>query len=212
MKEKRLILALDVTERERAITISESIREQVFAIKVNWPLVMSAGIEIVREISAKSRVICDFKIADVPNTVRLITERARENGAYGIITHSFTGHDSLAEAVKTAGPMKVFSVVAMSNEGSRDFVDPVMDSLVSASLSAGVSGFIAPGNRYETLSRIRSMVGKATILAPGIGKQGGSAAEAIRSGADYVIVGRSIYEAQDPSDAANRINASIDAV
>ncbi len=209
MNHSRLILALDLTERAGAVKMAETLKDNLYAVKVNWPLVMNAGIGVVDEISRFSRVICDFKLADVPNTVSLITAKAREHGAYGIITHAFTGKDSLAETVKTAGDMKVFSVVAMSNAGSARFVDPVMDDLVAVSKEAGVSGFIAPGNRYDILRHIRQLSGSSTILSPGIGAQGGDASAAISAGADFIIVGRSIYGSPDPVSAAESINSSI---
>lgn len=209
MKENRLILALDLTEKDRAVKMAQALGEHVYAVKVNWPLVMTAGIGVVSEISKHSKVICDFKLADVPNTVSLITAKAKEHGAYGIITHSFPGADSLAETVKTAGEMRVFSVVSMSNPGSAKFVDPVMDELIDISRDAGVYGFIAPGNRLEILRHIRKKVGDSTILSPGIGAQGGTASSAVSSGADYVIVGRSIYGAKDPVAAAETINSSL---
>lgn len=207
--ESRLILALDLTEREKALKLAELVKDQVFAIKVNWPLIMSTGIDILDELTKHSRVICDFKLADVPNTMRLITEKARDHGAYAIISHSFIGADSVAEVVKTAGEMRVISVVAMSNAGSYEFVDPVMDNLIDISLKAGVHGFIAPGNKYDILSRIREKVGKALIFAPGVGAQGGDAATAIKSGADYVIVGRHIYNSPDPIKSASEMNEAI---
>lgn len=209
MNDSRLILALDVTEPKKALRIAGDLREHLFAVKVNWPLVMTAGIGIVSEIAKHSRVICDFKLADVPHTVSLITAKAKEHGAYGIITHAFTGRDSLEEIVKTAGKMKVFSVVAMSHPGSGRFVDPRMDELVSVSREAGVHGFIAPGNQYDTLKHIREIAEESTILSPGIGAQGGNAAMAIRSGADYIIVGRSIYNSDDPAGAAETIISSL---
>lgn len=201
MNGSRIILALDLKDGKRALSMAQMLSDRLFAVKVNWPLVMSAGIGIVKKISSFSRVICDFKLADVPNTVRLITEQARESGAYGIISHSFTGLDSLARVVETAGEMKVFSVVAMSNPGSADFIDAQTDNLISVSKKAGVNGFIAPGNKYNVLRHIRERASGSIILAPGVGKQGGDASTAISNGADYVIIGRAIYEAQDPLGA-----------
>lgn len=209
MNVSKLILALDLTERQEAVDLVREIGKNLFAVKVNWPLVMNTGIGIIDELSEFSRVICDFKLADVPNTVSLVTEKAREHGAYGIIAHAFPGADSLRKIVETAQETKVYSVVSMSNQGSTKFVDPVMDDLIKISLEAGVHGFIAPGNRLDILSHIRNAVGNAPILSPGIGAQGGNAASAIEAGASYIIVGRSIYQSQDPVAVVNEINSSL---
>jgi orotidine-5'-phosphate decarboxylase len=73
----------------------------------------------------------------------------------------------------------------------------------------GAVGFIAPATRPDRIKLIRSIVGDRLILTPGVGAQGGSASAAIEAGADYVIVGRSIYEADDPAAVARSIAESI---
>ncbi len=199
----RIIFALDVYDREEALNLSKELSDNIFAIKVNWPLVMTNGISIINEISRYSKVICDFKIADIDNTNRLITEKAKENGAWGIITHSFTGKKSLNAVVSAAGNMKVFSVVAMSQES---FIDEHMDELIKMSIDENVYGLVAPGNRPEILRRIRSMATSLCIISPGIGAQGGNIIDAITAGADYVIIGRSIYDDPQPIKRLNEIN------
>ena len=207
--QSKVILALDVTEKKKAVNLANLLCEDVYAIKVNLPIVMENGIEIVKTLSKYSNIICDFKLADVPHMVSMITRKALENGAYGIISHSFPGYDSLSEIVKVSPDMKVFSVVSMSNEGSMQFIDKSMEDLIDISIKAGVYGYVAPGNRYEVLKKIRSKVGKSIIISPGIGAQGGDAQLAVKNGADYVIVGRSIYESADPLGSLNVLNASL---
>ena len=118
--ESRMILALDVLEGERAIQISSEISEYISFIKINWPLILSAGVRIISELSRIKPVICDLKLADIPNTHRLITGIIKRNGAYGVIAHSFVGSDSLQEISKTEPSLKVFSVVAMSHKGASE--------------------------------------------------------------------------------------------
>ncbi|AAT42795.1 orotidine-5'-phosphate decarboxylase [Picrophilus oshimae] len=199
----RIIFALDVYDYNEALNLSKELSNDVFAIKVNWPLVMNNGISIVKEISRYSNVICDFKIADIDNTNRLITEKARENNAWGIITHSFTGRRSLKAVVSAAGDMKVFSLVSMSQES---FIDNYTDDLIKMSMEENVYGLVAPGNRIDILRHIRSMSGDLKIIAPGIGAQGGSITDAIMAGADYVIIGRSIYSDPEPLKKVKSLN------
>jgi orotidine-5'-phosphate decarboxylase len=73
----------------------------------------------------------------------------------------------------------------------------------------GASGVIAPATRPERIKHIRELVGNLKILSPGVGAQGGSANAAIKAGADYVIVGRSIYNAEDPKAEAIKITEDI---
>ena len=206
---KRVIAALDVFDSREAIRIAGQIKDEVAYIKVNWPLVMSEGISIVRKLSEFSPVICDFKIADVPSTNALIARKARENGAWGIISHQFTGRDSMDSLVMESGEMKVFSVVSMSNSGSRDFMDMHTDKMIEMSKECGVYGFVAPGNNLQMLDHIRALAGKRCIISPGIGAQGGTPSEAIRHGADFIIIGRSIYNSDDPVAYLRNVNSSL---
>ena len=205
----RLILALDVTEKEKALAISESVKDVVDAIKIGYPLALACGLDIVSEISKLTEVICDFKVADIPNTNRLIVENVFKKGAQGVIVHGFVGKDSIEACIKAASGKDVFVVVEMSHPGGAEFFQPVTESLAQLAQKAGASGVIAPATRPERIKHIRGLVGELKILTPGVGAQGGSAAQAIRAGADYVIVGRSIYKAEEPKKVAEKITLEI---
>ena len=207
--EKRLVVALDIKDGEKAVRMARDLSPEVFAMKINWPLVLYSKPEIISEIASFSRVICDFKVADIPNTNRLIVERVRDLGAYAVIVHSVFGHDSLSAAVEAAGDTRVIAVVSMSHPGAREFIGPLGDRLLDLALSSGTYGIIAPGNDPETLSALKSRSGSLKIFTPGIGAQGGDPAEAVRAGSDYLIVGRAIYDSQDPLGEARRINDRI---
>ncbi|WP_297215777.1 orotidine-5'-phosphate decarboxylase [Thermoplasma sp.] len=207
MVDSRLVLALDVMDRSRAIEIAHSLRSTVFAVKINWPLILAGSGSIIGEIAKITRVICDFKVADIPNTNSLIARFARDQGAWGIISHSFTGFESIRSVVEASGDMKVFSVVAMSHPGS-DLINGNYEKLMDISEKAGVYGYIAPGNKISDLASIRKKTEKI-IMSPGIGSQGGKASDAVKAGADLIIVGRSIYESSDPVKAAEMINMEI---
>ena len=85
-----------------------------------------------------------------------------------------------------------------------------MANLASLALECKASGVVAPATRPERLRKIRDVVGDLTIISPGVGAQGGSAADTIKAGADYVIVGRSIYDSKNPGIEAERIVKEIE--
>lgn len=204
MNDSRVILALDVTDCERAKEIVSQASPYIAFVKINWPIVLACGPEVITRLAEHIPVICDFKVADIPNTDRLIVEQAAERGASGIIVHGFTGSDSLEACVKAGhdAGIKVFVVSEMSHPGGREFTAGHAEEIVKIAAEHGADGIIAPATRPERLAEIRRIAGDMLILSPGVGAQGGSAADSIRAGADYIIVGRGIYRAEKPSEAA----------
>jgi orotidine-5'-phosphate decarboxylase len=156
--------------------------------------------------------LCDFKIADIPNISRLIVEEAIHAGASGIICHGFAGEDSVRACVEAAKGADVFVVTELSHPGGQEYTAKLAEDFAQLAVRAGAAGIIAPATRPDRVKALRSIVGSRLILAPGVGAQGGKAAEAIAAGADAVIVGRAIYEAKDPAKAAREITNEIRSV
>lgn len=207
----RIVAAIDATDVSRARFVAKALAGRVDALKVNWPLVLAAGPDIVREFADSAYVLCDFKIADIPNTNRLIVEQALARGASGIICHAFAGEDSVRACVEAAKGAEVFVVTEMSHPGGQEFTAKHAEEFARLAVRAGAAGIIAPATRPERLRILRGLVGNRLILSPGVGAQGGKPADAIRAGADAVIVGRALYEASDPAAAAQAIAAEIQA-
>jgi orotidine-5'-phosphate decarboxylase len=179
-----MILALDVTDREDALKIAEDVREFVDAIKVGYPLIFATGLDIIRELAEFTPVIADFKVADIPNTNHLICEQVFSAGADSVIVHP----------------------------GGADFMQPVAEAIAKMALEAGAFGLVAPATRPERVKRMREIIGdELAIISPGVGAQGGKASDVIAAGADWVIVGRSIYNAESPKEAAREIAEEIQA-
>jgi orotidine-5'-phosphate decarboxylase len=200
----RLIIALDVTDRQEALEIAKKLGSTVDAIKVNYPLILACGLGIIEDIKKYADVIADFKVADIPNTNSLICRETFEAGADAIICQGFVGKDSVKACVDVASKYsrEVYVVTEMSHPGALDFLQPHAFELVDLAFRAGAAGIIAPATRPEKLVDIRCRAGNMKILSPGVGAQGGDARKAVEAGADFVIVGRSIYNAADPYAAA----------
>ena len=205
-----VILALDVTSREEAIQVAEAVRDHVDAIKINWPLILGAGPDIITEMARLGPVICDMKIADIPNTNRLIVEQAMARGAEAVICHGFAGADSVRACVNAAKG-QVFVLTEMSHPGGKQFTAPVAEELALLAKDVGARGIVAPATRPERVAELRELVGDLEIISPGVGAQGGKASDTLRSGATYVIVGRAIYQAADPREAARMLSEEAQA-
>jgi orotidine-5'-phosphate decarboxylase len=205
----RLILALDETDPAKAMSVARQTAPLLAAIKVNWPLVLTASAQVITDLSELAPVICDFKVADIPNTNRLIVEEACRRGADGVIVHAFTGSDSVKAAVEAARGKDIYVVTEMSHPGGAEFTAKHADRFASMASENHAAGIIAPATRPERIAAMRKIIGDLRILSPGVGAQGGSATAALRMGADYVIVGRSIYEAAEPRKAAQALSDEI---
>ncbi|MBO4358083.1 MAG: orotidine-5'-phosphate decarboxylase [Candidatus Methanomethylophilaceae archaeon] len=207
--DSRLVLALDETDGKKALAVAESVGDIVDAIKINWPLVLSEGPQMITKLSEMTDVICDFKVADIPNTVKLIVENAVSRGASAVIVHAFTGDDSLKAAVEAAGEAEIYAVTEMSHPGGKMFTAKHAEEMARLGVECGVKGFIAPATRPERIADIRKIIGDLKILSPGVGAQGGKASDAINAGATYAIVGRAIYGSEDPRKAAEAFAEDI---
>ncbi len=208
-KDTRLVLALDETDGDKALSIVNEVSEYIDAVKINWPLVLTAGPEMITKLSKISEVICDFKVADIPNTVSLIVSNAVKRGASAVIVHAFTGDDSLRAAVEAADGAEIYAVTEMSHPGAKMFTAQHAEEMARLGVECGASGFIAPATRPDRIRAIRAVVGDRKILSPGVGAQGGSASSAIQAGADYAIVGRAIYKSDDPKSVARAVCEDI---
>jgi orotidine-5'-phosphate decarboxylase len=207
----RLILALDVLSKEKALNLASALKDSIDYVKIGYPLILAAGLDIVEEISSMAPVIADLKIADIPNTNTLISEQVLEAGAAGIIAHAFVGKDSLSACVDAAHEFDAlaFAVTEMSHPGAVDFMAPVAERLARVAKECDVDGVVAPATRPERIKLIRSIVGDRAIISPGVGAQGGSPRAALAAGADSLIVGRSITESPNPTASADAILREI---
>jgi orotidine-5'-phosphate decarboxylase len=203
-KNSRIILALDVKSRADALRIVDAAKDSIDAVKIGWPLILAAGPDIIAEIAKLKDVVCDMKIADIPSVNTLIVDQAMKRGASAVICHGFVGDDSVRACVE-ASKGQAFVVTEMSHPGGKQFTAPIADKLAALARSAGARGIVAPATRPERIAELRKIIGNLEIITPGVGAQGGKASDAVKAGADYIIVGRAIYESPDPKAAAKAL-------
>jgi orotidine-5'-phosphate decarboxylase len=200
-----LILALDTTEKKKTLTIAAACAPHIDAIKLGYPFILSSGLSFAGEFEEFDLpLIADFKVADIPNTNRLIAEQVFDAGFASIICHGFTGKDSVQACVDVATDYggACFVVAEMSHPGATMFFHGgAAEKIAMLAMECGADGIIAPATRPDRVKVLRTIVGKRKILSPGVGAQGGDAA-AVAAIADGIIVGRAIYEAEDPAVAA----------
>ncbi|NLM29918.1 MAG: orotidine-5'-phosphate decarboxylase [Methanomicrobiales archaeon] len=204
-----LILALDLLDRKEATRVAEACAPCIDAIKVGYPLVLATGLSIADDLAGLGLpLIADFKVADIPNTNRLITEAVFAAGFDAIIAHGFVGADAARACVEVAHNHDgaAYIVAEMSHPGATEFFHGgVAERLAALAVTVRADGIIAPATRPDRISQLREIVGARTIYSPGVGAQGGDP-DAVARLVDGIIVGRSIYEAGDPAAEARLLS------
>ena len=208
-----IILAMDLMDLKEAEKVCESINEYIDTIKIGYPLTLAEGLSTIGFFKEKFdyKVICDYKVADIPATNEKIANQTFDAGADAIICHGFVGSDSV-DACKTSAEDhggEVFLLTEMSHPGAIKFLQPNADEIARMGVEMGITNYVAPSTRPKRLSEIRNIVGKdAFMISPGVGTQGGDPRETLKY-SNALIIGRSIYNAEDPEKATKDIVDSI---
>jgi uridine monophosphate synthetase len=207
--------AIDSTRKElieNACHLAAAVAPHVVALKLNYPLVLATGVEVAHHLKIvvpEVPLIADFKVADIDSTNAWIARHTFAAGFDAIIVHGFIGNDAIQAVLDEArnyGDRGVVLVVDMSHPGATQFIHPQTQEMARMAVKLRVSGVIAPGTRPEHVSEIRSWIGSPPlILAPGVGAQGGKPGSAIAAGANYEIIGRTIYQAKHPAIIAKEL-------
>ena len=211
--ENNIILAMDLMDLKEAERVCESINEYIDTIKIGYPLTLAEGLSTIRffKDNFDYKVICDYKVADIPATNEKIANQTFDAGADAIICHGFVGSDSV-DACKTSAEDhggEVFLLTEMSHPGAIKFLQPNADEIARMGVEMGITNYVAPSTRPERLSEIRDIIGKeAFMISPGVGTQGGDPRETLKY-SNALIIGRSIYNAEDPKKATKDIVDSI---
>jgi orotidine-5'-phosphate decarboxylase len=222
---ERLIVALDVSSSAEALKIVSSLGDHVQTYKVGMQLYTAEGPQIVRELVASGKkVFLDLKYHDIPNTVAAAVREGAQLGVSMLTVHASGGTKMLQAATEVArsshsGPhiLAVTVLTSMNNDDLKEtgvpglLADQVL-RLASTALSAGCDGVVSSA---QELRNLRVKLGnKFLAVTPGVRPAGAphgdqarvvTPAEAISTGATYIVVGRPITAAPDPVAAVESV-------
>jgi len=216
-KNSRLILAVDLyaEHREHRFKIADklekllsSVEEYVAGVKIGLPTILSLTPDAVKELITNKAWNCffiaDMKVADIGYVSSFLVKEAAFMGFDAIIAHAVIGYDAVKTIVDEAkrNGLGVLTVCAMTHKGADEAINKLFNENINASLKAGVDGLILPATRPQLIKEARSLVKDKIIVSPGVGVQGAKPGAAVSAGADFEIIGRSIYLAKDPKKAA----------
>ncbi len=222
-KNTRIIFAVDISrEFSRSsgmdimmdlLKLFNSVNKYVAGIKIGLPTLLSAGSEtlyrLLNEYDWDTYFIADLKLADIAYVNKLNVRRLFEIGFDAAIIHSFIGGEGgLKETVDEARDIGIdlISVVAMSHPGAEEFINRNFEDMLKLTMDCGIESIVLPATNTEYIQLARELGFKGLILSPGVGAQGAKPGSAIKAGADFEIIGRLIYNAENPGAAAKKLS------
>lgn len=222
----RLIFAMDVPDCDRARALTDELGDAVTFYKIGLELMMSGGyFELLDWMLAREKkVFCDLKFFDIPATVGSAVRQLKDRGASFVTVH---GNQSIMEAAaeNKGDTLKVLGVTVLTSLDRGDLDDLGFDcdvgdlvlSRARRALEAGCDGVISSGLEVPKLRE--QIDSKLLVVTPGIRpvdnkpegdqKRVVTVDKAFANGADYIVVGRPIRDAESPRAAAEAIQVTI---
>lgn len=220
---ERIIVALDVEQRDEARQILSELRDKVGAFKIGLQLFTAAGPEFVREVTASGvKVFLDLKFHDIPNTVAKAGVEAARLGVWMFNVHAVGGSEMMKRTVNdvaefcTQSGVKKPSIIGVTVLTSSNvdtlnetgFARDVEKQVVNLAQLASISGLDGVVASPREVVAIRGAVNDKSFITvtPGIRpitattddqKRVTTLRDAIADGADYVVIGRPITQAED---------------
>ena len=222
----RLIFAMDVPSCDRARALAEELGDAITFYKIGLELMMSGEyFELLEWLLARDKkVFCDLKFFDIPATVGSAVRQLKDRGATFVTVHG--NRSIMAAAAENKGDtLKVLGVTVLTSLDRGDLDDLGFDCDVGAlvlsrarqALESGCDGVISSGLEVP---KLREFVDeKLLVISPGIRpvdnkpvgdqKRVVTIETAFSNGADHIVVGRPIRDAESPRAAAEAMQMAI---
>jgi orotidine-5'-phosphate decarboxylase len=222
----RICAVLDFATWAAAEPFARAVAAEIGMFKVGLELFTAEGPAVVRSVAALERpVFLDLKLHDIPNTVEGAARSAAQTGASLLTVHASGGAEMVRAAVRgVAGKVRILAVTVLTSlDGEAldqiGLAGPPASAVVrlaTLAVGAGAGGIVCSP---QEVAAVRAAVGPGPLLVtPGV-RPAGSArgdqsriatpAEAVRAGADVLVIGRPLREGGDPAAAARAIARMI---
>ncbi|HUL56627.1 MAG TPA: orotidine-5'-phosphate decarboxylase [Usitatibacter sp.] len=230
MDNRRIIVALDVPDADAAIALASRLDPKLCRVKVGKELFVAAGPAVVMRLQDRGfEVFLDLKFHDIPNTVAGACRSAARLGVWMLNVHASGGEAMLRaarEAVQSAPrPPLVIGVTILTSLADADlarvgFEGDVLrnvERLARLAHACGLDGVVCSAQEARLVRKATSPEFK--LVTPGIRLASDpvqdqarvvTAADAVRNGADYLVIGRSVTQAADPVARLAEIRESLE--
>jgi len=220
-----VIIALDFNSPQEADHLVQALGDQATFYKVGMELFAAAGMDYVRCLADRGkRVFLDMKYYDIGETVRRAVAVVAKSGAEFLTIHAVP--QVMRAAIEGRGdtPMKLLAVTVLTSlddadvreMGHEQTVAELVSRRVGQAMELGIEGIV--GSPLEAKA-IRAAAGpEAILVTPGVRsrsagkgdqKRVATPAEAVRDGASYIVIGRQVTRAEDPSAALAEVHAEL---
>ncbi len=227
--ERRLIVALDMPDAGEAHAFWQRLALPGAVAKIGLELLFSGGIELVRKLAAEgTSVFVDAKLFDIGNTVERATAQVAALGAAFLTVHAQDPQTVAAAARGRAGSsLKLLGITLLTSTapdslGAQGISLPPPELVLRRARFAADAGFDGVVSSPWEAGELKSNFGdKLAVVCPGIRPKSGQViagddqartatpSDALRAGADYIVVGRPVTRAGDPAAAARAIVAEM---
>ncbi|WP_171236537.1 orotidine-5'-phosphate decarboxylase [Ruegeria sp. HKCCA6837] len=231
MSDDRLIVALDVSNALQGLAMAERLGDSVSFYKIGLGMLTGGGLALANELKQDhdKRIFLDMKLFDIGNTVENAVRGLAQFDLDFLTVH---GDPHVVRAAKEGASGKDLKILAVTilTSLNRDDLDAslikagdVQDLVVeraAKALEAGADGVIASPQEAALIRALPQADGRL-IVTPGVRPAGAALgdqkrvatpANAIRNGADHIVVGRPIYQAEDPKTAAEAVLAELNSL
>ena len=225
----KLILALDLPDRESALKILDVLRGKLEWVKIGLQMYLKYGADFVREVSGMGfKIFLDLKLFDIPNTVASAVESVSALPVSMLTIHASGGREMMRRAVESAAErnpellilgvtvLTSFDADSLAETGVELEPEWQVEKLAKLAVDSGLKGLVCSPLEIEGL---RSILPEDTVLVtPGIRPSGSSAdeqkrimtpADAARAGPAFIVVRRPLLKAQNPAFAVSKILEEI---
>jgi orotidine-5'-phosphate decarboxylase len=218
---EKLIVALDYWDINDAIKLVADLGDEVSFYKVGLGLQLAGGDALAKDLIRQGkRVFLDYKYLDIGEVIKTAVKRAAELGVDFLTVHGVGGILRAAVEGRGSSRLKILGVTVLTSMDADDVkemgfqcdVEELVLARARKALDAGVDGVIASAREAAEIRKRTN--NKLMIVSPGIRPQNSAPddqkrvatpSEAIRAGADYLVIGRPITGAADPKQAAKDI-------
>lgn len=220
-----LIIALDFDSAREADSLVASLGDSAGFFKVGMELFAAAGMEYVRSLTDRGkRVFLDMKYYDIGETVRRAVAVAAKSGATFLTVHAVGQVMRAAMEGRGDSPMKLLAVTVLTSLDENDVrrmghectLSELVAMRVAEARAIGIDGLVASPLEARAIRKIAGP--EAILVTPGVRSQGtaqgdqkrvATPADAIRDGADYLVIGRQVTRAADPPAALAAIRDEL---